>query len=109
MPADDLSRAQLSIVRVLARARAGEDRDLAEQVRERGEAMATVLAGLLKLTRIHAADNHAFDAPLAELTRALERLVELLGTVHVVCVEDQVFVNEVRVRSEAAGLKELAA
>ena len=106
-PLDDLSRAQQSVSRAVARARVGEDADLAQRVRERGEALASVLAGLLKLSRVHAADNRAFDAPLAELVRALGQLVELLGTVHLLCVEDQVFVNEVRVRSDAVGVRDL--
>jgi hypothetical protein len=59
-----------------------------------------MLGGLLKLTRTHAADNRAFDAPVAEFGRALASLGELLGTVHLVAVEDQVYVNDIRIRAE---------
>ena len=45
------------VSRAVARARVGEDADLAQRVRERGEALASVLAGLLKLSRVHAADS----------------------------------------------------
>jgi hypothetical protein len=97
---DELARAQAELARALGRARAGEDRALAQRVRDGGEQLATILSGLLKLSRVHAPDNHALDAPVAELTRCLGALIELLGTVHLVTVEDQVYVNDVRIRLE---------
>ncbi len=107
---DELARAQSSLGRALGRARAGEDRELAQRVREGGEALAHMLGGLLKLTRTHAPDNRAFDAPVAEFCRALGVLGELLGTVHLVTVEDQVYLNDIRVRAEGrAGMKDLGA
>ncbi len=107
---DQLSAAQSSLARAVARARAGEDRELTRKVREAGEAVASALTGLLKMTRVHATNNRAFDAPAAELSRALAELVYLLGTVHLVTVEDQVYVNDMRVRTEtSAGVKDLGA
>ncbi|OFX24732.1 MAG: hypothetical protein A2V77_14630 [Anaeromyxobacter sp. RBG_16_69_14] len=102
-PTNDLSLAQLSLGRAIGRARAGEDRELAQKVREGGEALAHVMAGLLKMSKVHAPDNRAFDAPVDQLARALDELVNLLGTVHLVAVEDQVYVNEVRIRAEGKG------
>jgi hypothetical protein len=99
----ELSSAQQSLGRALGRARAGEDRDLARKVREKGEALAQLLAGLLAMGRIHAADNRAFEAPLEQLAGALGELVTLLGPVHLAAVEDQVYVNDVRVRAESRG------
>ena len=105
---DELSSAQSSLGRALGRARAGEDRELAQKVREGGEALAHMLGGLLKLTRTHSPDNRAFDAPVAEFGRALAALGELLGTVHLVTVEDQTYINDIRIRGEAkAGLRDL--
>jgi hypothetical protein len=105
---DELSRAQSSLGRALGRARAGEDRELAQKVREGGEALAHMLGGLLKLTRTHSPDNRAFDAPVAEFGRALAALGDLLGTVHLVAVEDQVYVNDIRIRAEGkAGVRDL--
>jgi hypothetical protein len=100
---DELSRAQSALGRALGRARAGEDRELSQKVREGGEQLAHMLGGLLKLTRTHAPDNHAFDAPVAEFGRALGALGELLGTVHLVTVEDQIYVNDIRIRTEGKG------
>ncbi len=50
-----IADAQASLARAVARARAGEDRELTQKVRQGGESVATVLAGLLKLGRVHAA------------------------------------------------------
>ncbi len=105
---DELARAQASLGRALGRARAGEDRELAQRVREGGESLVQLVAGLLKLTRIHSPDNQAFDAPVAELARVLAALGEALGPVTLVTVEDQVYLNDIRVRTDdrpgAAGL-----
>ncbi len=105
---DEMRAAQRSLGRTLGKAHAGEDRELAQRVRDDGEQLCQMLAGLLKMTRVHAADNRAFDAPLAELCRALSGLLHLVGEVHVVAVDDQVYVNEMRLRSEGKpGLREL--
>ncbi len=107
---DELERAQSALSRAIGRARAGEDRELAQRVRERGEQLTHMLAGLLKMSRVHAADNRAFDAPASEFGKALEQLVGLLGSVHLVTVEDQVYVNDIRIRTEGkTGAKELNA
>lgn len=106
---DELQRAQSSLSRALGRSRAGEDRELAQRVRELGEQLAHMLIGLLRLTRVHQPTNRAFDAPVAEFGKALQALVELLGSVHLVTVEDQVYVNDVRTRDDGArgGAREL--
>ena len=98
---DELLQAQQDLARALGRARAGEDRDLAQKVRESGEQVAHMLSGLLKLTRVHAPENKAFDMPVTEFARGLSVLIELLGTVHLVTVEDQIYVNDVRIRTDS--------
>jgi HD domain len=106
---DDLSRAQEELARALGRARIGEDRALANQVRELGERLAHLLAGLLRMTRLHSPDNSAFNKPVEELHHTLVQLHELLGSVHLVAVEDQVYVNDIRIRAgeKASGTREL--
>ena len=107
---DELALAQATLARAISRARAGEDRELAQRVRELGEQAAHMLAGLLKMSRVHASDNRAFDAPIGEFRRALATLVELLGLVHLVTVEDQVYVNDIRIRTDGkTGARELGA
>ncbi|MFZ5442514.1 MAG: HD-GYP domain-containing protein [Myxococcota bacterium] len=100
---DELQRAQASLGRAVARARAGEDPVLAAQVRERGEQFANLFTGLVRMGHVHAATNHAFDQPTADLKRVLDGLLELLGPVHLVTVEDQVYLNEVRLKVHAEG------
>ena len=106
---DDLSRAQEALGRALGRARVGEDRELANTVRELGERLAHLLAGLLRMSRLHSPDNRAFDQPVAEVHTTLVRLDEILGAVHLVAVEDQVYVNDIRIRGsdKASSLREL--
>ncbi len=100
---DELQQAQARIGRALDRARAGDDPRLAAIVRERGEQLTNLLKGLLRMSTIHSPDNRAFDQPVAELRRAIEGLYELIGVIHLVAIEDQVYVNELRVRSSSAG------
>jgi hypothetical protein len=97
---DDVTQAQERLGRVLERARAGEDRVLAAVVREEGERLVKLLNGVLAMARLHAPDNHAFDQPMRDLEGALGRLIQLLGAVHLLAVEDQVYVNDIRIRLE---------
>jgi len=108
---DDLSRAQAALARALGRARIGEDRALANQVRELGERLAHLLSGLLRMTRLHSPDNSAFNKPVEDLHTTLVQLHDLLGSVHLVAVEDQVYVNDIRIRAgeKASGIRELGA
>ena len=99
---DDLGQAQERLGRALDRARAGEDRVLAAVVREEGERLVKLLNGVLAMARLHAPDNHAFDQPMRDLEGALGRLVALLGAVHLLAVEDQVYVNDIRIRLEGS-------
>jgi hypothetical protein len=108
---DDLSRAQEALARALGRARIGEDRALANQVRELGERLAHLLSGLLRMTRLHSPDNAAFNKPVEDLHTTLVQLTDLLGSVHLVAVEDQVYVNDIRIRAaeKASSIRELGA
>ncbi len=93
-----LRQAQSQLGRAIERARVGEDRELAALVREQGEHLVSLLSGLLRMGKIHAADNRAFDQPVAELSNQMARLAEALGAIHLLTVEDQVYINEIRIR-----------
>ena len=95
---DDLERAQERLSRTLARARASEDRELAGRVRDEGSQLVHQLNGLLRMSRLHSLDNRAFDAPLRDSARSLEGLSQLLGTLTLAVVEDQIYLNEIRIR-----------
>lgn len=99
--ADELARAQTSLERALNRARAGEDRVLMAQIREKGEQFVNLFNGVVRMGHIHSGDNHAFDQPVQDLKAALEGLAAVLGRVHLVTVEDQVYINDVRMKPPA--------
>lgn len=107
---DELAQAQWLLGRAMVRARAGEDRGLAQAVRAHGEQLAHGLHALLRLARVHAPDNHAFDEPVAAFVRTVGALHRLLGAIHLATVEDQGFVNDVRIRGDArSGVRDLSA
>jgi len=99
---DEIHSAQVQLGTTISRARAGEERELSRQVRETGEKFARIFYGLLRMTRIHTLDNVVFNQPVQEFHRVLDHLCKLLGAVHLICVEDQVYVNDVRIWFEAA-------
>jgi HD-GYP domain-containing protein (c-di-GMP phosphodiesterase class II) len=97
---DSVTRDQEALGKAIEQARGGEDRALAQQVRDGGEQTVRLLTGLLRLMRTHSPDNHAFDNPTRDLAAVLARLVDLLGPLHLVCVEGQLYLNDVRVRMD---------
>lgn len=99
---DDLLVAQERLGRALSIAAVGEDPQVRKKVREEGEQFVRLLNGLLRLTRTHDLTNQAFEAPCREFGALVGRLIELLGVVHLVMVEDQVYINEIRIRLDKA-------
>lgn len=95
-----ISSAQEALSSAVARAQMEEDRELTKRVREVGSGLVISLNGLFRMARTHSLSNTAFDTPVRDLRARLQALLDLLGPVHVMCVEDQVYVNEVRVRFE---------
>ncbi len=96
--ADAIAMAQEQLARTLERARVEEDRELASRVREVGAQLAHLLNGLLHMARTHALNNAAFDVPVREFALALRQLIDLLGPVSLLCVENQVYVNDLRIK-----------
>lgn len=103
---DDIAAAQAQLGKAINRARAGEDRALAGRVRDEGERVVKLLYGALGMAKLHALNNRAFDQPIADLTHALEVLLDLLGAVHVLAVEEQVYMNDIRIRLEGSDIGE---
>jgi hypothetical protein len=99
---DDLLRAQKRLGQTLERASIGEDRQLSTAVRERGEGFSNLFYSLMRMTRIYELNNESFKKPLAEFADALSWLLDNLGVVHLITVEDQVYVNDIRIRFKAA-------
>ncbi len=98
MEVDELKGAQGRLKKTLQQGR-GEGRgEIAKTLRDRGQRLVTLWTGLLRLTRVHMLDNEAFVRPLRGFTVVLSELVAIVGAVHVITVEDQIYVNDVRVR-----------
>ncbi len=95
---EEILESQERLGQTLDRARAGEDRALATAVREDGELFVRVFYGLLRMIRLHDLDNEAFARPITDFVDVTERLCGLLGAVNVVCVEEQVYINDIRIR-----------
>ncbi|MEI8259307.1 MAG: HD domain-containing protein, partial [Deltaproteobacteria bacterium] len=95
---EEIAEAQQRVGQALARAHVSEDRLVIGKIREHGEQFVRSLVGLVRLQRIHAANNEAFTAPSLEAAAAIVRLMELLGVVEVSAIEGQVYVNDIRVR-----------
>lgn len=95
---DDIAAAQAQLGRSLEQAQQGVDQAMAGLIRDEGHALVMLLAGLLRLTRMHALHNRAFDKPVSEFERVLGKLNRVLGAIHVVIVEDQVYLNDIRIR-----------
>ncbi len=99
-PDFDFQRDQQAIGQAIDAARAGEDKALAQQVRDGGEQTVRLLTGLWRLMRTHDPSNDAFDTPVADFVELLARLHDLLGPLQIVCVEGQVYLNDVRIRMD---------
>ena len=95
---EDLEKSQEKLGKALELAKMGEDLDLAGRVRDMGERLVRILYGLIKMTEIHDIENSAFMKPSEEFEAVCSELMDLLGAVHIVTVEDQVFVNDIRIR-----------
>ncbi|MCB9778240.1 MAG: HD domain-containing protein [Alphaproteobacteria bacterium] len=98
-------------IRLLERAQqrvgAGVQDDLETVVRNDGARLAQALVALLRMTRTHDVGNAAFERPVVDLGVSLRRLVDRVGVVQLVVVEDEVYVNDIRVRPD--GSKDMGA
>ncbi|MEZ4410944.1 MAG: HD domain-containing protein [Polyangiales bacterium] len=92
---------QERLAKVVDRVKAGEDQDLSGKVREYGERLVHLLAGLYRLTRLHDSRNDAFIEPLRDLADVFKGLHQALGIVQLVAVDDQVWLNDLRLRFES--------
>lgn len=93
-----LDESQEALGRALERARMGEDKDLSAWVRDHGERFVRLLFGLLRMIGLHDLQNNAFTKPINEITTLTHKIMDVLGALHLVTVEDQIFINDIRIR-----------
>ncbi|HET7292988.1 MAG TPA: HD domain-containing protein [Vicinamibacteria bacterium] len=89
---------QRGLEKALRRAYLADDRELMGRVRDEGHRLVFLLNGLVRTSRLYSVENDALDQPAEDFATVLKGLLDLLGAVHLVTVEDQVFVNDVRLR-----------
>jgi hypothetical protein len=89
---------QASLERALHRARLADDREVMGRVRSEGHRLVFLLNGLVRASRLYAADNSALEAPARDAAAVVQTLVDMLGVVSVACVEEHIYVNDVRLR-----------
>lgn len=89
---------QERLERAFQSASQADDRELAGRIRDEGHRLVFLLNGLVRATRLYNLDNQALEAPALEVAEVLSGLLEDLGAVHVVLVEDQAYLNDVRLR-----------
>jgi hypothetical protein len=97
---DDIFNAQERLEQMMNRAQSGEDREMARWVRESGEQLVRGLLGLIRMSRFHHPDNDAFEKPSLAVSNVLAEVISRLGVAALVFVEDQVYLNDIRVRYE---------
>lgn len=97
--ADDLQKGQERLGAALREARKGTpNSDLSRTIRETGLQLVNAMTGLFRLTRVHSLDNNAFHKPISDFRDTLATLVDAAGSLHVIAVEDQTYINDVRIR-----------
>jgi hypothetical protein len=94
----EIESVQRGLQKAMARAGLTDDRELAGRVREEGRRLLFLLNGLVRSSRMYASENSALEGPAAEMSEVLAGLCRVLGVVHLVVVEDQAYVNDVRLR-----------
>jgi HD-GYP domain-containing protein (c-di-GMP phosphodiesterase class II) len=95
---NEVAAVQRGLQKALLRAGLADDRELAGRVRDDGRRLVFLLNGLVRSSRMYKSENAALEGPAVELAETLDALCERLGAVHLVVVEDQAYLNDVRLR-----------
>lgn len=80
--------------------RAGQDSGPGGPVREAGERLSRLLVGAIDmgLGRRLELEDAAFDQVVSDLTAALAQVLDLVGVVRLLTVEQQIHINDIRIR-----------
>lgn len=98
----DAAEIQAHLKGAIQRASRAGDTEVANRIREDGRRMLFLLTGLVKATRVYSPENAALEAPSRELVTIIGALVHLLGAVQFVLVDDQIYMNDIRIRIRPA-------
>lgn len=78
-----------------------------QKLMEHGRSMANQLFMMLRTVKLHDVNNAAFERPLANLCNTINTLVAMEGRINVTAVEDQLYVNDVKVKPDASSYANL--
>ncbi len=91
---------------------AGDDQPIIEpvdselvQLRELGRDLVNYTFMSLRTLSMHSTGNEAVRQPLSRLVLTLDSLSTLVNTVHLIAVEGQVYLNDLRIRMESAAFE----
>ena len=77
-------------------------------MRELGKSLVNYMFMALRTLAIHSADNEAVEEPLRRLSDALEELSRVIHRTHFITVEGQVYLNDLRIKTEASAYNNVA-
>jgi HD-GYP domain-containing protein (c-di-GMP phosphodiesterase class II) len=77
-------------------------------MRELGKSLVNYLFMALRTLSIHSADNDAVNEPLRRLAEALQELSTVIHRTHFITVEGQVYLNDLRIKTEPSAYNNLA-
>ena len=77
------------------------------QVRDLGRDMVNYLFMALRTLALHSEDNEAVSLPITRFREAQEALIDQLQRVHLITVEGQMYVNDLRLKFKAAAYSNL--
>ncbi len=97
---DELKEAQARLAQALDRARAGAAPLSTTTLRSEGARLVQLLHGLLGAAQLRSPADRAFDQPFQDLEATLGRLLRVATPLQLVTVEGEVYVNDIRIRSE---------
>jgi hypothetical protein len=98
----DASEIQSQLKGAIQRASRAGDSDIANRIREEGRRLVFLLTGLIKATRVYSPENAALDGPSKELVNVISGLIRSLGAIQFTLVDDQIYMNDIRIRIRPA-------
>ena len=94
----ELIDTQDRLTRAINRVRAGNAITATTFTRERGEQFINLLYNLIRMVFIYDINNRVFEAPTSDIAEVFESLYSELGTIRLIAVEDQIYLNDIRIR-----------
>lgn len=78
-----------------------------QKIIEQARSMVNQMFMMLRMVKLHDANNEAFERPLANLVNTVNTLVAMEGRISMQAVEDTVYVNDVKVKPDASSYANL--